>query len=182
MSNIRVVDVNNEEGNDMKATPEVKNEEVKEEPVVETQPEIKSDIVEEVDEEVKEEVKEKPKRQTQKDKIQCPKCLKEVSIKTYKYSHGELCKGNLAERPVKPHTKAKPKPKPEPVNEETTPSKPSVKHPPPAEKPPPPPVPVQHMNPLMEHYQRLHQEHIRQKQERFNNLFQGMVSGSRKKR
>ena len=36
MSNIRVVDVNNEEGNVNEAIPEVKNEEVKEEPVVET--------------------------------------------------------------------------------------------------------------------------------------------------
>ena len=42
--------------------------------------------------------------------------------------------------------------------------------------------PIQHTNPLMEHYQRLQQEHIRQKQERFKNLFQGMISGSRKKR
>ena len=92
MSNIRVVDVNNEEGNVNEAIPEVKNEEVKEEPVVETKPEIKNDIIEDAQqslvsirdtkEEVKEEVKEKPKRQTQKDKIQCPKCLKQVSIKT----------------------------------------------------------------------------------------------------
>ena len=42
--------------------------------------------------------------------------------------------------------------------------------------------PIQHTNPLMEHYQRLQQEHIRQKQERFNNLFKNMVTGSRKKR
>ena len=42
--------------------------------------------------------------------------------------------------------------------------------------------PMQQTNPLMEHYQRLQQEHNRQKQERFNNLFQGMVTGSRKKR
>ena len=44
------------------------------------------------------------------------------------------------------------------------------------------PKQIQQTNPLMEHYQRLQQEHIRQKQERFNNIFQGMISGSRKKR
>ena len=89
MSNIRVVDVNDKEGNVNEVIPEVTNEEVKQEEQVEqveeAKPEIKNDIIEDVKEEVKEEVKEKPKRQTQKDKIQCPKCLKQVSIKTYKY-------------------------------------------------------------------------------------------------
>ena len=186
MSNIRVVDVNNEEGNVNEAIPEIKNEEVKqEEQVEETKPEIKNDIIEE--EEVKEEVKEKPKRQTQKDKIQCPKCLKQVSIKTYKYSHENLCKGNLAERPVKHHTKpkAKPNPKPEPA-EIQTPTQSSINptqssiNPPPSEKPTP--QPIHQINPLMSHYQLLQQQYMQQKQERFNNLFQGMVSGSRKKR
>ena len=126
MSNIRVVVVNNEEGKEKEVIPEVTNEEVKqEEHVEETKPEIKNDIIEETKEEVKEEVTEKPKRQTQKDKIQCPKCLKQVSIKTYKYSHENRCKGNLAERPVKPHTKPKSKPKPEPIVEEAPTPKPS---------------------------------------------------------
>ena len=196
MSNIRVVDVNNEEGNVNEAIPEVKNEEVKEEPVVETKPEIKNDIIEDAQqslvsirdtkEEVKEEVKEKPKRQTQKDKIQCPKCLKQVSIKTYKYSHENLCKGNLAERPVKPHTKPKAKPNlPEPEEIQTSPQL-SI-NPPMSEKPPTPsekptPQPIHQINPLMSHYQLLQQQYMQQKQERFNNLFQGMISGSRKKR
>ena len=196
MSNIRVVDVNIEEGNVNEAIPEVKNEEVKEEPVVETKPEIKNDIIEDAQqslvsirdtkEEVKEEVKEKPKRQTQKDKIQCPKCLKQVSIKTYKYSHENLCKGNLAERPVKPHTKPKAKPNlPEPEDIQTSPQL-SI-NPPMSEKPPTPsekptPQPIHQINPLMSHYQLLQQQYMQQKQERFNNLFQGMISGSRKKR
>ena len=42
----------------------------------------------------KEEVKEKPKRQTQKDKINCGKCGKEMTIKSYKYSHEKNAKGN----------------------------------------------------------------------------------------
>ena len=191
MSNIRVVDVNNEEGNVNEVIPEVRNEEVKQEEQVEqveeAKPETKNDIIEDVKEEVKEEVKEKPKRQTQKDKIQCPKCLKQVSIKTYKYSHENLCKGNLAERPVKPHTKpkAKPTPKPEPA-EIQTPVQSSI-NPPMSEKPPPPsdkptPQPIHQINPLMGHYQLLQQQYMQQKQERFNNLIQGMVSGSRKKR
>ena len=196
MSNIRVVDVNNEEGNVNEAIPEVKNEEVKEEPVVETKPEIKNDIIEDAQqslvsirdtkEEVKEEVKEKPKRQTQKDKIQCLKCLKQVSIKTYNYSHENLCKGNLAERPVKPHTKPKAKPNlPEPEEIQTSPQL-SI-NPPMSEKPPTPsekptPQPIHQINPLMSHYQLLQQQYMQQKQERFNNLFQGMISGSRKKR
>ena len=174
MSNIRVVDVNNEEGNVNEAIPEVKNEEVKEEPVVETKPEIKNDIIEDAQqslvsirdtkEEVKEEVKEKPKRQTQKDKIQCPKCLKQVSIKTYKYSHENLCKGNLAERPVKPHTKPKAKPNlPEPEEIQTSPQL-SI-NPPMSEKPPTPsekprPQPIHQINPLMSHYQLLQQQYI----------------------
>ena len=196
MSNIRVVDVNNEEGNVNEAIPEVKNEEVQEEPVVETKPEIKNDIIEDAQqslvsirdtkEEVKEEVKEKPKRQTQKDKIQCPKCLKQVSIKTYKYSHENLCKGNLAERPVKPHTKPKAKPNlPEPEEIQTSPQL-SI-NPPMSEKPPTPsekptPQPIHQINPLLSHYQLLQQQYMQQKQERFNNLFQIMISGSRKKR
>ena len=215
MSNIRVVDVNNEEGKVNEVIPEVTNEEVKqEEHVEETKPEIKNDIIEETKEEVKEEVTEKPKRQTQKDKIQWPKCLKQVSIKTYKYSHENLCKGNLAKRPVKPHTKpkAKPTPKPEqakgflgsdasaeasrcsrdtvraePINEETLPPKPSEINPTQSENLPtrsekPPTQPIHQINPLMSHYQLLQQEYMKQKQERFNNLFQGMVGGSRKKR
>ena len=191
MSNIRVVDVNNEEGNVNEVIPEARNEEVKQEEQVEqveeAKPETKNDTIEDVKEEVKEEVKEKPKRQTQKDKIQCPKCLKQVSIKTYKYSHENLCKGNLAERPVKPHTKPKAKPTPKPEPEEIqTPVQSSI-NPPMSEKPPPPsekttPRPIQQINPLMSHYQLLQQQYMQQKQERFNNLFQGMVSGSRKKR
>ena len=188
MSNIRVVDANNEEGKVNEVIPEVTNEEVKqEEHVEETKPEIKNDIIEETKEEVKEEVTEKPKRQTQKDKIQCPKCLKQVSIKTYKYSHENLCKGNLAERPVKPHTKPKAKATPKPEPEEIqTPVQSSI-YPPMSEKPPPmsekpPPQPIHQINPLMSHYQLLQQQYMQQKQERFNNLFQGMVSGSRKKR
>ena len=96
----------------------------------------------------------------------------------YKYSHENLCKGNLAERPVKPHTKpkAKPTPKPEPA-EIQTPAQSSINPTQSSINPK-----VASTNPLMSHYQLLQQQYMQQKQERLNILFQGMVSGSRKKR
>ena len=70
---------------------------------------------------MKEEVKEaKPKRQTHKDRIQCPKCFKEMAIKSNKYSHEKNCQGQLSERPVKHHTNPKPKPKPKAKPQITT--------------------------------------------------------------
>ena len=118
MSTVKVVDLNNEEAKEEEPTLEP-IEESKEE----QQPETVNEIVEDKDEEVKEtkvkeEVKEaKPKRQTQRDRIQCPKCLKEVSLKTYRYSHEKICGGQLSEKPVKPHTnpKAKQTPKTKPA-------------------------------------------------------------------
>ena len=80
---VRVVDLNNEAVEEerpvVEASEEVPQEEAKE---------IANEVVEEKNEE--EEVKEdkpKPKRQTQKDRINCPKCFKEMSVKSYKYSH-----------------------------------------------------------------------------------------------
>ena len=112
--------------------------------------------------------------------ITCPKCNKTMKTKSFRYNHEKICQGNLTDRPVKPKAKPKEKPKPEAINEplqEAVPKQPNevmsqqrIQQ------------PIQHTNPLMEHYQRLQQEHIRQKQERFKNLFQGMISGSRKKR
>ena len=85
---VRVIDLNNEAVEEQAPTSEP-IEEAKEE----QQPELVNQVIEETNEETneppKEEVKEKPKRQTQKDRIQCPKCLKEVSLKTYRYSHGK---------------------------------------------------------------------------------------------
>ena len=83
---------------------DLQNEEMKEEaPAIEPieeakeeipEPEVISKIVEETNElpkeEEEEEVKEeKPKRQTQKDRIQCPKCFKEMSVKSYRYTHAK---------------------------------------------------------------------------------------------
>ena len=90
-------------------------EAIEEAPKEEQQPEIINEQVEEAP--AKEEIKEeKPKRLTQKDRIQCPKCLKEMTVKSYRYSHEKNCSGQLTEKPVKPHAnpKSKPKAKPKP--------------------------------------------------------------------
>ena len=137
-------------------------------------------------------VETKPKRQTQKDRISCPKCFKEMTVKSYKYTHQQNCQGQLSEKPVKPHTKPKakqtPKPKPKPPpevyysdseEEEQTTHKPLSK-----------PVrnqilKAQYINPqtaLAQHYQLLQQQFIKQKQEKMNSLCQNMFSSKTKKR
>ena len=86
MSNIKVVDINNEEAKQEEAI-EQPNEEVKEEVV--------NEIVEEPPQEtneVIEEVKEEPKQETTKVKAQdkmvrCPKCNKEMKYKNFRYGH-----------------------------------------------------------------------------------------------
>ena len=206
-SNIKVVDVNEEVKQDI---PEVKTEEATQQ-VEETQNEVVNEVINEpVVEPVIEKKEEAPKPETAEgslnsntvrvetlqDKVRCPKCYREMTVKAFKYRHEKACQGKLSEKPVKPHTKpkAKPKNKPmpeqatgflgsdgvraEPIVEETPTPKPSEIKPPMSEKCPTVPV----TNPLMSHYQVLQQQYMQQKQERFNNLFKGMVSGSRKKR
>ena len=185
MSSIKVADVNEEARQSPASIREAPEQEVA--PVIEeAKEEVKEPVVEDLKEpveETNEEAKEEAKVKTQdtnemssrvktQDKlITCPKCNKTMKTKSYRYNHEKICQGNLTDRPVKPKTK----PKPEPVNE-------TIIETPPKQEPPPPPSPVKHMNPLMEHYQRLQQDYMKQKHERFNNLFQGMVNGSRKKR
>ena len=122
--NIKVVDLQNKEVAEEATTINPIDEEKEEIPesVVNTANEIIEEPTEEVKEVVKEEVKEKPKRQTQKDRIQCPKCLKEVSLKTYRYSHEKICQGHLSDKPVKKQArpKAKQKQTPKPPHEVTS--------------------------------------------------------------
>ena len=223
-SNIKVVDVNEEAKQN---APEVKTEEVTQE-VEETQNEVVNEVVNEpVREPVIEKKEELPKPETAdnvrvetlQDKVRCPKCYREMTIKAFKYRHEKACQGKLSEKPVKPHTKPKAKPKPkleqakgflgsdasseasrdyrntvraEPIQEQTieqnevmSEKQITQKQQPQQQLPP--------ANPLMSrmpreataaasHYQLLQQQYMQQKQERFNNLFKGMVSGSRKKR
>ena len=205
---IKVVDLQNEavkeEAPTLEPIEEAKEEEqpelvneVDEEPIEQPKEEVKEQLKEEVKEETK------PKRQTQKDRIQCPKCLKEVSLKTYRYSHEKNCGGQLSEKPVKPHAKpkakqtAKPKPKPPPDRavgsmswgnkappeiyysdeEEEVPTQPLIKK--------KQPVPVQPINPVdavAQHYLVLQQQFIKQKQEKYNNLCMNMFSSKTKRR
>ena len=193
MSSIRVVDVNNEEApQEVEVKPAI--EEAKEEvapAVEEAQPDIKNEVVEQTKEEPTAQPKAEPKAEAKAEGkvkaqdrlITCPKCNKTMKTKSYRYNHEKICQGNLTDRPVKPKAKATPKPEPEEIQ---TPVQSSI-HPPMSEKPPPlsekpPTQPIHQINPLMSHYQLLQQQYMQQKQERFNNLFQGMVSGSRKKR
>ena len=101
---IKVVDLQNEEVKE--GTPTLEPiEEAKEE----EQPELINEVVEEPKEEPKkepkeepkEEVKEQPKRQTQKDRINCPRNFKEMSVKSYKYSHEQKCQGKLSENQLR---------------------------------------------------------------------------------
>ena len=195
MSSVKVVDLQNEAVDE--EAPIVENSEDRKEAidtfvaneVVEERGEVSK---EEAKEEVKEEAKEeKPKRQTQKDKIQCPKCLKEVSIKTYKYSHEKNCQGQLSERPVKPHAKPKakqtPKPKPRIATQEIYEDEvveEQIQQPVKFKLVKPNPQPVAKSNSLMEiqhHYQLLQQQYMKQKQEKYNNLCSNLFSTKTKK-
>ena len=144
--------------------------------------EIINEVVETANELPKEEVKEaekpKPKRQTQKDKMNCGKCGKEMTIKTYRYSHEKNCQGQLSERPVKPKAKPQPKAVPKPIYEEEDEGQPEhevscssreqVKFK--LVKPPP----VATVSALTQHYQLLQQQYMKQKQEKYNNLCSNM--------
>ena len=185
MSSVKVVDLNNQAVEEA-PEPQQIEEETKEEP------EVVNEVIEDNNDEVKEEVKEeapKPKRQTQKDRIQCPKCLKEVSLKTYRYSHEKNCGGQLSEKPVKPHTKPKPKakpkqaPKPPPEvyysesddTDEEEVQQPLIKRK--QQKQPP--------NPLLDitnQYALLHQQLMQQRQEKYNKVCAGMFAPRVKKR
>ena len=155
----------------------------------ETQPDIKNEVVEESNNE------DKPKkRQTQKDKIQCKKCFKEMTIKSYKYSHEKNCQGQIADRPVKPQAKPKPKAKhkPPPTNEEVEehevscssrePTNQVIQNPLPPTRQQPMRQPLQPINSLTQHYQLLQNEYIKQKQEKYNNLCKNIFATKPKKR
>ena len=188
---IKVIDLQNEE---------VKEEAPAIEPIEEAkeeipEPEAINEIVEETNEppkeEEEEEVKEeKPKRQTQKDRIQCPKCFKEMSVKSYRYTHEKNCGGKLSDKPVKPHTnprpkakqQAKPKQAPKPLpqtyyssSDDDEPQQPLIKNKPKQQ-------PSNPLSDISNHYQLLQQQFIKQKQERYNNLCMNMFSSKSKKR
>ena len=195
---IRVVAFNTEEAKEL--PPIEEEEEISNDVVEQTNEEVKEEVkTEEVKEEVREEVKEevKPRRQTQKDRISCPKCFKEMTVKSYKYTHQQNCQGQLSEKPVKPHAKPKAKQTPKPKHEVLSGQRNPVKAPPEVyysdeeeeHKPLSKPVKNQMLKPqpinpttaLAQHYQLLQQAFIKQKQEKYNNSCQNMFSSTTKK-
>ena len=124
----------------------------------------------------------------QQDKlVKCPKCDKQMKLKSYRYKHETTCKGKLEDIPRKP--KAMPKPKVQPVQQ--TVQEP-VQHT--VQEPLQQPVVqststqnqiIQPRNPLTDmthHYQLLQNQYIQQKKEKYNNLCQNMFAPKSKKR
>ena len=177
MSGVKVVGLSNEAGeqevqqNEEEAQqPEEQEQEL--EPVAEEHP------TNEETQEIKQEEEEAPKKETKQPKVldkkvKCKKCNKEMTLKTYRYSHEKNCQGTLESKPVKPQ--AKPKAKQQPQRLITKPV---------AERPLPP-EPVIERNPVFDvrqHYQALQNEYIKQKQDKYNNLCQSMFNSKTKKR
>ena len=179
MSGIKVVEMNEAGGQEVEqnegATQETQPPEQEIEPIEEEPPNISNEITQ--DEEEEEEVKPKKKEKALDKKVQCKKCDKEMTLKTYRYTHEKKCNGKLEEKPVKPQ--AKPKPKAMPTPRIALQTKPVT-----TKAPPPEPI-VQQRNPvydIREHYQILQNEYIKHKQEKYSNLCQNMFNSKAKKR
>ena len=113
----------------------------------------------------------------QQDKlVKCPKCDKQMKLKSYRYKHELSCKGKLEDIPRKP--KAMPKPIIKQVEVSERPQeapKPVIKQ----------QIQQQPSNPLTDmthHYQLLQQQFMQQKKEKYNNLCQNMFAPKSKKR
>ena len=183
MSGIKIVEMNEASGQEAEqnegATQETQPPEQEIEPIEEEPPNISNEITQEETENnqnQQEEVKPKKKEKALDKKVQCKKCDKEMTLKTYRYTHEKKCNGKLEEKPVKPQAKPKPKAMPTPKIA----SKPVA-----TKAPPPEPVIQQQRSPvydIREHYQILQNEYIRHKQEKYSNLCQNMFNSKAKKR
>ena len=200
MSNIKVIDVNEE----------AKQEAVEEPPAIEEATEqieqehevscsIREPTNEVVDnqpvEEAKEEVVEKPKVKAKPkptDKVDCKTCGKTLSYKNYRYRHEKIC--SEEPKPVKPQAnpKGKSKPKAQPIVEEILPqqtiSTPQLTQPVKQQilKPTNPLTDARQslasIRDITNHYQLLQQQYIQQKQAKYQNLCQNMFAPKSKKR
>ena len=181
MSGVKVVDMNEAGGQEVEqnegATEETHPPEQEMESIAEEPLNISNEITQEDTEEINQE--EKPKKTKEKaldKKVQCKKCDKEMTLKTYRYTHEKKCNGKLEDKPVKPQAKPKPKAMPTP----RIATKPVA-----TKAPPPEPAIQQQRNPvydIREHYQILQNEYIRHKQEKYSNLCQNMFNSKVKKR
>ena len=199
-SNIKVVDINEEakqETNNETVEP-IQEEEPNNEPAIENVVEPNEELANEPPE-VKPEPKKKeppipldqPVKQNvrQQDKlVKCPKCDKQMRLKSYRYKHELNCKGKLEDIPRKP--KAMPKPKVQPVQQTVQEPVQHTVQEPLQEQVQQQVQPVQNQivqpsNPLTNmahHYQLLQQQFIQQKKEKYNNLCQNMFAPKSKKR
>ena len=194
MSNIKVVDVNNEKGKEEAVEEPVETEQAKEEviehnnEIVDTPP--TEQATEEQESEPKPKAKAKPKAS---DKVECKTCDKTMTYKNYRYRHEKLC--TEEPKPVKPHAKPKAKvkmmPKPKFQVEEVYEEQEEEVIPETNRKALPSGNPKltkevknqvlkpQPSNPLADitnHYQLLQQQFIQQKKEKYNNLCQNMFA------
>ena len=110
--------------------------------------------------------------------MNCPKCLKEMTIKSYKYSHEKNCQGQLQDRAVKPRSKPRPKPTPKPkistqeiYEDEEIQQPQQIKF-----KLIKPTKPANTITSLQQHYQLLQNEYMKQKQDKYNKLCANMFS------
>ena len=193
-SNIKVVDIN--EGAEQEANEAVETipEEVNNESVIENVVESTEGVANETIPEPKPELKKKEApialEQTQKtnvrqqDKlVKCPKCDKQMKLKSYRYKHELSCKGRLEDIPKKP--KAMPKLKAQPIQEvqqrEALPSG-TPKLTQPVQNQILKPQPRNPLSDITNHYQLLHQQYIQQKKEKYDALCKNMFSTKSKKR
>ena len=206
-NNIKVVDIQEAKQETNTEAVEPIQEEPNNEPAIENSVEPPEELTNEPPE-VKPEPKKKeppipldqPVKQNvrQQDKlVKCPKCDKQMRLKSYRYKHELNCKGKLEDIPRKP--KAMPKPKVQPVQQQTV-QEPLMQstsagvvqstNPPVQEQVQQQVQPVQNQivqpsNPLTNmahHYQLLQQQFIQQKKEKYNNLCQNMFAPKSKKR
>ena len=189
MSNIKVIDVNEEVKEDKtEEVIEEQTERVEDKPEEDKPEEDKTeDIVVEEDkteqEKPKPKVKAKPKAS---DRVDCNTCGKNLSYKNYRYRHEKIC--SAEPKQVKPQAKPKAKvkmmPKPkfsEVVYEEEE----EIEEQPPQQKQVIKQPPKQQQNPIYDvtnHYQLLQKQFMQQKQEKYNNLCQNIFSTKIKKR
>ena len=176
MSNIKVIDVNEE----------AKQETVEEPPVIEEateqiEQELTNEVVDNPPVEEIKEVVEKPKVKAKPkptDKVDCKTCGKTLSYKNYRYRHEKIC--SEEPKPVKPQAnpKGKSKPKAQPIIQDVEEEIPQLTQ----------PVKKQILKPsnplsdITNHYKLLQQQYIQQKQAKYQNLCQSMFSTKSKKR
>ena len=183
-SNIKVVDVNEadkqEENEAVEPIPDEANientveetEEVANETIPEPKPEpIKKEAPIPLEQTVKQNAKQQDKL------VKCPKCDKQMKLKSYRYKHELSCKGKLEDIPKKP--KAMPKPKVQPIVKEIA----EVTHQPVQNQIlKSAPLPRNPLTDITNHYQLLHQQYIQQKKEKYDALCKNMFSSKTKKR